>query len=172
MPAVATEELLELLSEAAVEIANLDSPANVVCRRLRTMQKRLESLTTTIGELAHRVDIAPRDLLDAARAAGVYVFWHEGQQFRTPAQLQCYLGIQHHFDPLPELEVDLTREQVERLAAELSVEVQELQPEAPAGTPTAAATRGAHPDKPLRKFAVSDTTLADRAARRRREQTG
>jgi hypothetical protein len=163
MPAVATEELLELLSEAAVEIANLDGPANIVCRRLRTMQKRLESLTTTIGELAQRVGIAPWDLLDAARAAGVCVFWHEGQQFRSPLELLAYLEQEHYYDPVPELEVDLTRDQIERLAGELGVELPELHPEA------AAHVAG---NKPLRKFAASDTELSERAARRRREQTG
>jgi len=37
-------DVLDLLSEAAVEIANLDSPENIVCRRLRAMLKRLDSL--------------------------------------------------------------------------------------------------------------------------------
>jgi len=35
-------EIQELLSEAAVEIANLDCPQNIVCQRLRAMQRRLE----------------------------------------------------------------------------------------------------------------------------------
>jgi hypothetical protein len=42
MPRLAVE-LRELVSEAAVEIANLDSPDNIVCRRLRAMQNRLQT---------------------------------------------------------------------------------------------------------------------------------
>lgn len=38
-------ELDELLSEAAVEIANLDGRDNIVYRRLRAMQSRLSSRT-------------------------------------------------------------------------------------------------------------------------------
>ena len=38
-------ELDELLSEAAIEIANLDGRDNIVYRRLRAMQSRLSSRT-------------------------------------------------------------------------------------------------------------------------------
>src|SRR4029079_6615511 len=96
-----SEELLDLLGEAAVEIANLDSPDNIVCRRLRAMQRRIQTLTTTVGELAKRIDVSPRDVLDAALAAGVQIFWHEGQQFRTPSYLRTYLAMAYHFDPVP-----------------------------------------------------------------------
>src|SRR5262245_1811863 len=97
-----SDELLALLGDAAVEIANLDSPDNIVCRRLQAMQRRLQPLTTTVGELANRIDVSPRDVLDAAQDAGVQVFWHEGQQFRTPSYLQTYLAMAYHFDPVPE----------------------------------------------------------------------
>src|SRR5262245_8299541 len=70
-----SDELLDLLGEAATEIANLDSPDNIVCRQLRAMQRRLQTLTTTVGELAKRIDVSPRSVLDAALAAGVHVFW-------------------------------------------------------------------------------------------------
>ena len=43
MPGATYDELLELLSEAAVEITNLDSSANPVAVRLRAMIGRLEA---------------------------------------------------------------------------------------------------------------------------------
>jgi hypothetical protein len=163
-----SEELLDLLGEAAVEIANLDSPENIVCRRLRAMQRRLQTFTTTVGELAKRIDVSPRDVLDAALAAGVQVFWHEGQQFRTPSYLRTYLSMAYHFDPVPELEVDLTADQVQRLAAELDVEVDELASDSSdtAGTIASMAKKGP------RKFVASEQTPPSASATRRQHQSG
>src|SRR5262245_16788347 len=49
------DEILEAISEAAVEIANLSGPDNIVCRRLRNLQRKLAPQTATVGELARRV---------------------------------------------------------------------------------------------------------------------
>jgi hypothetical protein len=162
------DELLDLLGEAAVEIANLDSPDNIVCRRLRAMQRRIQTLTTTVGELAKRIDVSPRDVLDAALAAGVQIFWHEGQQFRTPSYLRTYLAMAYHFDPVPELEVDLTAEQVQKLAAELDVEIDELTTD----SSDSAGAIGAAGKKGPRKFVASEQTPPSAAANRRQHKSG
>lgn len=162
------DELLDLLSEAAVEIANLDGPDNIVCHRLRAMQRRLQTLTTTVGELANRIDVSPRDVLDAALAAGIQDFWHEGQQFRTPSYLRTYLAMAYHFDPVPELEVDLTPDQVQRLAAELDVEAAEFMSDS-GGTAGAMASSG---KKGPRKFVASEQTPPRAAAAKRQHFSG
>lgn len=97
-----------------------------------------------IGELARQADVAPRELLDAALAAGVQVFWHEGQQFRTAAYLQTYLRLAHAFDPIPELQFTLSDDQAQRLADELDVDPKLL----------SAPKSG----KPVRKFAPSESS--------------
>ena len=150
-------DLAILLADAQREIARLDGPENPIARRLREAQGRLVPLSATIGELARRIDVSPREVLDAAIAAGVRVFWHEGKQFRTPAYLESYLALPRYNDPLPELELDIAAEQCQRLAEELGVEVERLtEEEQPAS--------GA---KPARRFAASQTTL-DEAARERK----
>ena len=163
-----SDELLDLLSEAAVEIANLDGPDNIVCRRLRAMQRRLQTLTTTVGELAKRIDVSPRHVLDAALAAGVQVFWHEGQQFRTPSYLRTYLAMAYHFDPVPELEMDLNPEQVQRLAAELDVEIDELTTD----SSDSAEAIGPTGKKGPRKFVASEQTPPSAAVAKRQHQSG
>ena len=97
---------------------------------------------STIGELARQADVAPRELLDAALAAGVQVFWHEGQQFRTAAYLETYLRLTHAFDPIPELQLSLSDDQAQRLAADLDVDSNLLLPP--------------KSGKPVRKFASSE----------------
>jgi len=159
-----SDGLLDLLGEAAVEIANLDGPDNIVCRRLRAMQRRLQTLTTTVGELAKQIDVSPRDVLDAALEAGIQVFWHEGQQFRTPSYLRTYLAMAYHFDPVPELEFDLTPDQIQRLAAELDVEVEELTNDS-----VVAAGAGGSEKKGPRKFVASEQTPPGAAADRRKQ---
>ena len=106
----------------------------------------------TIGELARQADVAPRELLDAALAAGVQVFWHEGQQFRTAAYLQTYLRLTHAFDPVPELQLSLSDDQAQRLAADLDVDPTLLSPQKSSG-------------KPVRKFASSEGSAPDNLRR-------
>jgi hypothetical protein len=65
MPRLA-EELRELVSEAAVEIANLDSPDNIVCRRLRAMQNRLQ--TGLSGESLRKFTASETELPQLAAA--------------------------------------------------------------------------------------------------------
>lgn len=84
------------------------------------------SHTFTIGELAKRIDVPPQDVLDAVLAAGVRVFWHEGQMFRTPEFLRVYLALRHYDSPVPGLEFDLDAAQTEALAKELQVEPAEI----------------------------------------------
>jgi hypothetical protein len=144
-----SDELLDLLGEAAVEIANSDGPDNIVCRRLRAMQRQLQTLTATVGELAKRIDVSPRDILDAALKAGIEVFWHEGQQFRSPAYLRTYLAMAYHFDPVPEVEVEeLTNDSI------------------------VAAGAGGSEKKGPRKFVASEQTPPSTAAERRKQQLG
>ena len=62
------EEMQELVSEAAVEIANLDSPDNVVCRRLRAMQNRLQFAVAGDGERQFIPSEAHPDFLASGRS--------------------------------------------------------------------------------------------------------
>jgi hypothetical protein len=158
-----TEEILDALSEAAVEIANLSDPDNVVSRRLRALARKLAPQSVTIGELARRIDVAPRDVLDAAIAVGVRPFWHEGQQFRDAAYLRTYLRLQCLFDPVRELEFSLEPALAQKLADELQVSPEELL----ADDEPAASKAGAGP----RKFVPSEAAFPA-AASKRREQTG
>jgi len=164
MPAIdLTAEILETLSEAAVEIANLAGPDNVVCRRLRALQRKLTPQSVTVGELAERIDVAPRDVLDAAIAVGVRPFWHEGQQFRDAAYLRTYLRLQPLFDPVRELEFSLDPALIHKLADELGVAPEELL-DAEVATQTSTGPR---------KFVPSDAAFPGvAAANKRRQQTG
>ena len=165
MPALQlADEILEAISEAAVEIANLSSPDNVVCRRLRLLQRKLASQSVTVRELAQRIDVSPRDVLDAAIAAGIRPFWYEGQQFRDASYLQTFLRMRFHSDPVPYVEFHLTPELAGRLAEELSVTPDELL--ADEGDLGQAA-------KGPRKFVASESQLPGQAiANKRREQFG
>ena len=158
------DEIFEALSEAAVEIANLTSPDNVVCRRLRALQQKLAPQSVKVGELAQRIDVTPRDVLDAAIAAGVRTFWHEGQQFRDPAYLRAYLQMQLLFDPVREVEFNLIPDLAGRLAEELSVAPEELLADEPAASKK--------PGAGSRKFVASESQLPEHAASERREQLG
>jgi acetylornithine/succinyldiaminopimelate/putrescine aminotransferase len=126
LPFGISAEVVELLREAASEIARLDGPENEVCRRLKALQQRIVPLSTSIGELAVKVDASPRDILDAALAAGVRCFWHEGQAVRAGDDLQAFLRQRSHWDPVPELEVDLTMGMAQRLAEQLGILRDEL----------------------------------------------
>jgi|SRR5688500_14621419 hypothetical protein len=126
-------------------------------------------LSVTLGELARRIDVSPGDVLGAAIDAGIQVFWHEGRQFRTAAYLRCYLqtqDMQGYQDPVPQLEVDLSPEEIERLAAELSVEPQELSLES---ATSAEATSTSH--RPLRKFVASQPSPPNLAGGERKQKS-
>jgi hypothetical protein len=127
MPAIdLTDEIVEVLSEAAVEIANLSSPENVVCGRLRALQRKLAPRNVTVGEVAKRINVSPGEVLEGAISAGFGPFWHEGRQFRDMNYLRTYLRLQFHYDPVPEVEFNLTPYLADRLAAELGVTVPDL----------------------------------------------
>jgi len=159
------DEIIDTLSEAAVEIANLSGPDNVICRRLRALQRKLTPQSVTVGELAERIDVAPRDVLDAALAVNVRPFWYEGQQFRDGAYLRSFLRMQFHNDPVRSVEFNLTPDLAGRLAEELSVTPEELLNDDDAA--------GERAGKPPRKFVASDSRLPDQAAgSQRREQIG
>lgn len=166
LPYGISAEVVELLREAAREIARLDGPDNDVCRRLKALQERIVPLSTTIGELAGRVDASARDVFDAALAIGVRTFWHEGAQFRDPEQLQAYLRQPSHWDQVPELEIDLSLGMAQRLAEELGVERDELFLTAET-TETAAST-----GRTLRKFIASESKLPAVSQGNRSERTG
>lgn len=171
MPAIdLTDEILEVLSEAAVEIANLSGPDNVVCRRLRGLQRKLSPRSVTAGEIARRINVSPGEVLDGAISAGVGPFWHEGKQFRDVNYLRTYLRLQFHYDPAPEVEFNLSPYLAGRLAEELSVSLGELLGEAdpsPGQGATDAAAKGP------RKFVASESRLPEHAAgRNAREQSG
>lgn len=160
-----TDEILETLSEAAVEIANLSSPDNVVCRRLRALSRKMSFQSVTVGELAHRIDVAPQDVLDAAIAVGVRPFWHEGQQFRDASYLRTYLSMRFHIDPVREVEFNLPLEIAGRLAEELSVTPEELL--------TPDDTVQAKPGLGPRKFVTSESRFPEStSADCRREKLG
>jgi hypothetical protein len=164
MPALPlADEILEAISEAAVEIANLSGPDNVVCRRLRVLARKLTAQSVTVGELAQRIDVSPRDVLDAAITAGARPFWHEGQQFRDAGYLRSYLRLQFHYDPVREVEFNLTPDVAVRLAEELSVTTDELLTDTEADSHQS--TMGP------RKFVASESRLPGQA-NKRREQMG
>jgi hypothetical protein len=127
-------------------------------------QQRTFPLSTTIGEIASRIDVPSRDVLDAAIAAGVQPFWHEGQQFRDPAYLKTYLRIQPFSDPSAELEFHMTLEASERLADELGVPVGDL-------LDGQDAIVGANQKGP-RKFIASESRLTDEPMGKRNEHAG
>jgi hypothetical protein len=118
--------LLELLDTAATEIARLDSPSNPVCVQLRSAQEKHRPARTTVGELAARTDLPVRDVLDAVIDAGVQIFWHEGQLFRSPSALRSYLAMSHLFDPVSDVEFDWTIEQSESMAVEWGLDPEQL----------------------------------------------
>ena len=158
-------EILETLSEAAVEIANLDGPENIVCRRLRTLQRKLSPQSVTIGEIARRIDVAPHDVLAAAIESGAGPFWHEGQQFRDAAKLRTYLRLQMLFDPVREIEFNLWPDEATRLAEELGITVAELLDEDPSADDKSALGP--------RRFVASEQRLPqDVAAGLRSRQSG
>lgn len=81
---------------------------------------------TTISDIAVRLDAPAREVLDAVKAAGVRIFWHEGQSFLTHAYLESYIALQYATDPVPEIQFDLTPETAERIAAALKVTTAEV----------------------------------------------
>lgn len=167
LPFGISAEVVGLLREAASEIARLDGPDNDVCRRLKGLQQKIVPLSTTIGELAARIDASARDVLDAALAVGVRNFWHEGEQFRDPGQLEAYLRRPSHWDQVPELEIDLSLGMAQRLAEELGVGRDELFLTAKASETT---TSGG---KTPRKFIASESQLPEASqGGNRRERTG
>lgn len=166
MPAIdLAYEIREVLADAANEIAELSSPDNEVCRRLRELLRQLTPCSVTVGELAKRIDVAPRDVLDAAIEVGVLPFWHDGQQFRKVAYLETYLRLEYPYDPIREIQFDLMPDKAQCLAEKLSVTPEELltDPEELSGK-----------SAPIpRKFVASETQLPEQAtAGKRREQMG
>ena len=154
-----TDEMLELLSEAAVEIANLDDRNNVVYRRLRAMQCRLKildalafeskPLETTIGEIAAAVGIAPIDILKAAVVSGVKGYYHDGHFFPDGEKLMAYIRSHNTWDAVPEMMVDL-------LQGDLLGLLRALELAGHCGPPIEAADKTV----PKRKFSASEAELS------------
>lgn len=164
-----TEDILAALSEAAVEIANLSSPDNIVCRRLRHLQTRLLTESVTAGELAQHINVAPRDVLDAAAAIGIRPFWHEEKRLHDASSLRTYLKEESFFDPANEIAFDLTPDLTDRLALELGVSNDELR----TGFIPASASEASASQKSPRKFTASESKLPSQAnAATRRAQNG
>jgi hypothetical protein len=150
-----TDEIVDLLAEAAVEIANLAGPGNVVCRRLREMQRRLAPVSVTVGELARRVDVVPGEMLDAVAAVGIEPLWLDGHRHHDYVALQAVLRLGYD-DATGDVELDLSPEGAERLALQLGVDASELTEHTttvPAPAPSVADSRGP------RRFVPSDTQL-------------
>lgn len=159
-----THEILEVLSDAADEIADLSSPDNEVCQRLRELLRQITPRSVTVGELARHIDVSPLDVLDAAIAAGVKPFWHEGQHFREANYLRTYLRLESPANPVPELEFELTADLTQKLAEKLSVTIEELQPDSEVVDKAASVPR---------RFIASDTHWPGQAAtEKRRDQLG
>jgi hypothetical protein len=150
-----TDEIVDLLAEAAVEIANLAGPGNVVCRRLREMQRRLAPVSVTVGELARRVDIGPGEMLDAVTAAGIEPLWLDGHRHHDYGALQAVLRLGYD-DATGDVELDLSAEDAARLALQLGVEPSELTEDAPA---VPAARSSVADSRGPRRFVPSDTQL-------------
>jgi hypothetical protein len=155
-PEVATE-LNELLSEAAVEIANLDSPENVVYRRVRDLQRRLRMfqeaggtaglVETEVSALADAIGAESVDLMTIATANGL-------GKLRLHGAIVAIGQVQQAIDPTS----DLGALRIELTAAELWSLITALENR----EPVQAAGRQ------RRKFASSATALPDSAARSQR----
>ena len=153
-----TEEMLELLSEAAVEIANLDDRDNIVYRRLRAMQCRLKildalafelkPLETTIGKIAAAVSIQSVDVLKAAVQCGVKSYYHDRYYFYDGDRLMAYIRSHNTWEDIPETMVDLAQGDLLRMLQALELAGQSVQP-------SEAASRTV----PKRKFSASEPEL-------------
>lgn len=80
----------------------------------------------TIRELAQRIDVGNRDILDACIVAGVRLYHLNGQRFHDPAYLKTYLALEWAVDLMGDVEVTLSDEQIEGVARELGVEAADL----------------------------------------------
>jgi hypothetical protein len=163
-----TGEVVEVLREAADEIGKLHALVN---RRVHVLSKPWRPVSATVGELSDQLGISPRDALDEVIAEGVHTFWHEGTRFRSVDDLRHYLARGHYFDPVPEVEVDLTAHQVDRLATKWDLDDDTLSAESNE-SPQNAISADSSPNKPLRKFIASDSDLPGLAADRRKQQSG
>ena len=80
----------------------------------------------TLKNIADRLNVSPRDVLDAAIDAGCRLYHLNGQRFHDPAYLKTHLALEWLCDPIGDVECSLTDEQLERLAGEFECEAAEL----------------------------------------------
>lgn len=90
-----TDELGQLLSEAAIEISNLDDRENIVYRRLRAMQSRLQTLQSMaidfkpvaapLEDFADAFDVSADQILEMAAAGNFGQLQIDGQTL-SPAE--------------------------------------------------------------------------------------
>jgi hypothetical protein len=118
----------------------------------------------TVGELARRLDVSPGDVLEDVLEAGATKFSHEGELF-TPDGLQSYLGQRHFFSPVPELEFELSSNQIQWLAAMADVDPALL-------LEAAEAVVAAPAVRMPRKFVGSQTELSEQTASRKVSRLG
>lgn len=114
----------------------------------------IPQMTLSVADLARIIDITSRDTLDALIEAGLRVFWHEGQKFRSVEELNDYLSQAHFFNPVPELEVELGPDQVAYFSENFEVDVT-------SSDATAAEIAKRMDSKPLRKFVGSESELVE-----------
>jgi hypothetical protein len=116
-------------------------------------------LSTSVGEIAALYDIPPTDALDAVIGAGCKRYWWEGNRYDAGG-VRRLVKEWSRWDATPEVEVDLTPEQRQRLDQALGEE-----------NPAVAAP-AQELQKPIRKFAASETALHIGAETARREKLG
>jgi hypothetical protein len=155
-------KVVEVLREGPDEIGKLHALVN---RRVVALTEPWQPLSASIGELADFIGIAPHEALDEVIASGVRDFWHEGTRFRTADDLKQYLARGHFFDPVPEIEIDLSADQVKGLAVQWELDVER---EADADSSSAVSETV----KPMRKFIASEADLPTTAANRPRQNSG
>lgn len=149
-----SEKVQKLLFDAAVQIAVHDGPENPVFRHLvDELQQQSQPLSTTVGEIAGLYDLPAADVLDAVIRSGCRMFWWNGKPYEAEG-IRKQIGGAWQWDLTPEIEVDLTPQQRQRL--------DELLGEGAVADPPPAESQ-----RPLRKFIASDAQLPQQAGQRR-----
>ena len=83
-------------------------------------QREGQTLTQSVGDLAHSLGIGAGDVFDAMRKAGVTTFYIEGQRYDAEEALKA-IDEQWRWDATRDVEVDLTPPQVAALCKEWDV---------------------------------------------------
>lgn len=112
-----------------------------------------QPLSTTIGEIARLYDVAPTDALDEVIRSGCRRYWWNGESSGAEG-IRKLIRDSWQWDVTPEIEVDLTASEQERLDRSLGSNDAQ---------PAAAMAR------PPRKFIASESELPSTSTQRRQQ---